>query len=82
MNVDGHLAFSPGEDEFIGKEGTEGDPQQYALNFWPANNEFGCSRMIVRGDYGFFQVGPSKEGKNLNFLIPHFARKNQSEALP
>ena len=63
-----HLVFSPGEDEFIGKEGTEGDPQQYALKFWPANNEFGALRIIVRGDYGHFQVGPSKEGKYLNFF--------------
>ena len=68
MNVNGHLVFSPGEDEFIGKEGTEGDPQQYALRFWPANSEFGALRIIVRGDYGHFQVGPSKEGKYLNFF--------------
>lgn len=68
MNVDGHLVFSPGENEFIGKEGTEGDPQQYALKFWPANNEFGALRIIVRGDDGHFQVGPSKAGKYLNFF--------------
>lgn len=68
MNLDGHLVFSPGEVEFIGQEGTEGDPQQYALKFWPANDNFGALRIIVRGDYGYFQVGPSKDGKYLNFF--------------
>jgi hypothetical protein len=68
MNVNGHLVFSPSKVEFIGKEGTEGDPQQYALKFWPANSEFGALRIIVRGNYGYFQVGPSKEGKYLNFF--------------
>ena len=68
MNLHGHLVFSPGKDEFIGKEGTEGDPQQYALKFWPANDEFGPLRIIIRDDYGYFQVGPSTDGKYLNFF--------------
>jgi hypothetical protein len=68
MNVNGHLVFSPGEVEFIGKKGTEGDPQQYSLKFWPANDEFGALRIIVRDNYGYFQVGPSQEGKYLNFF--------------
>ena len=68
MNLNGHSVFSPGEVEFIGKEGTEGDPQQYALKFWPANDEFGPLRIIVRGNYGYFQVGPSSDGKYLNFF--------------
>src|SRR5262245_45777089 len=67
-NLNGHLVFSPGEVEFIGKEGTEGDPQQYALKFWPANDDCGSLRIIVRGNYGYFQVGPSKDGKYLNFF--------------
>lgn len=68
MNLNGHLVFSPGEVEFIGKEGTEGDPQQYALKFWPANNELGALRIIVSGNYGHFQAGPSKDGKYHNFF--------------
>ncbi|MFN0195788.1 MAG: hypothetical protein ACKVT0_03535 [Planctomycetaceae bacterium] len=68
MNLNGHLVFSPGDVEFIGKEGTEGDPQQYALKFWLANDDFGSLRIIVRGNYGFFQVGPSTEGNYLNFF--------------
>jgi hypothetical protein len=67
-NLNGHLVFSPGEVKFIGKKGTEGDPQQYALKFWPANDDFGSLRIIVRGNYGHFQVGPSTEGKYLNFF--------------
>jgi hypothetical protein len=68
MNVNGHLVFSPSEVEFIGKEGTEGDPQQYALKFWPANSESGPLRIIVRGNYAHFQVGPTKDDKYLNFF--------------
>jgi hypothetical protein len=68
MNLNGHLVFSPSQVEFIGKEGSEGDPQQYALKFWPANDAFGGLRIIVRGNYGHFQVGPSKDGKYLNFF--------------
>ena len=67
-NVNGHLVFSPGDVEFIGQEGTEGDPQQYTLKFWPANDDFGPLRIIIRGNYGYFQVGPSADGKYLNFF--------------
>ncbi len=67
-NLDGHLVFSPGNDEFIGEKGEEGDPQQYALKFWPANEAYGALRIIVRGHYGHFQVGPSRKGKYLNFF--------------
>lgn len=68
MNLEGHLVYSPGEVEFIGPEETEGEPQPYILKFWPAKNEFGALRVIVRDGYGYFQVGPSKEGKYLNFF--------------
>ncbi|MCO6459523.1 MAG: hypothetical protein J5I93_29775 [Pirellulaceae bacterium] len=77
-NLNGHLVFSPGSLEFIGQAGEEGDPQQYALKFWPANEVYGALRIIVRGDYGYFQVGPSRTGKYLNFF--HSAlRKNEPE---
>lgn len=75
-NMNGHLVFSPGNVEFIGEKGDEGDPQQYALKFWPANEVYGPLRIIVRGHYGHFQVGPSPAGKYLNFF--HSAiRKNE-----
>ena len=67
-NINGHIVFSPGKVEFIGKEGTDGDPQQFTLKFWPANEEFGPLRIIVRGGYGYFQAGPSREGEYLNFF--------------
>lgn len=66
--LNGHLVFSPGAVEFIGEEGEEGDPQQYALKFWPANDVDGPLRIIVRGHHGYFQVGPSHEGNYLNFF--------------
>lgn len=66
-NIDGFFVFAPGEVEFIGKEGGEGDPGKYTVKYWPADESFGPLRVIVRGDYAHFQVGPSKEGgyKNL-----------------
>jgi hypothetical protein len=67
-NLDGQLVFSPGNDEFIGDKGEEDDPQKYALKFWPVNEDDGPLRIIVRGHYGHFQVGPSRSGKYLNFF--------------
>ena len=61
-NINGFLVFSPGKVEFIGKnDGNRGDPQQYALKFWPANEESGPLRIIVRGSNGFFR--PDHQGK-------------------
>ncbi len=68
MNLNGHLVFSPSQVEFIGKDGSEGDPQQYALKFWPANDKYGALKIIIRDNYGYFQVGPSKDGEYLNFF--------------
>ncbi len=68
MYLNGRLVFSPGPVEFIGEEGEEGDPQKYAVKFWPANEDAGAIRIIVRGNYGYFQVGPSTKGKYLNFF--------------
>ena len=68
-NINGFLVFSPGKVEFIGKkDGNRGDPQQYSQKFWPANEESGPLRIIVRGGNGYFQAGPSKEGEYLNFF--------------
>jgi hypothetical protein len=67
-NLDGQLVFSPANVEFIGDKGEEDDPQKYALKFWPVNEDDGPLRIIVRGHYGHFQVGPSQSGKYLNFF--------------
>ncbi|MDZ4821276.1 MAG: hypothetical protein SGJ20_20130 [Planctomycetota bacterium] len=66
--LNGLLVFSPAKPEFIGKQGEDGDPQQYALKFWPANESFGALQIIVSSDRAFFQVGPSKDGKYLNLF--------------
>lgn len=66
--LSGHLVFSPGAVEFIGEDGEEGDPQQYALKFWPANQADGPLRIVVRGDHAHFQVGPSQNGKYRTFF--------------
>ncbi|MFC1596855.1 hypothetical protein ACFL5Q_02805 [Planctomycetota bacterium] len=76
--LNGHLVFSPGNVEFIGEPGEEGDPAKYSLRFRPAEKEAGPLRIIVRGHYAHFQVGPSPKGKYLNFF--HSAiRKNEKE---
>jgi hypothetical protein len=62
-NIDGYFVFAPGEPEFIGKAGQEGDPGRYAVKYWPAEKDAGPLRIIVRGHYAFFQVGPSPDGK-------------------
>jgi hypothetical protein len=76
--MDGHLVFSPGNVEFIGQPGEEGDPAKYTLQYWPADKDAGPLRILVRNHYAYFQVGPSLEGKYLNFF--HSAiRKNEKE---
>ena len=75
-NIEGRLVFSPGYVEFIGEAGEEGDPSQYAEKYWPANEDFGPLRIIIRSHYAHFQVGPAKkrERKYLNFF--HSAIRN------
>jgi hypothetical protein len=76
--LNGHLVFSPGNVEFNGEPGEEGDPAKYTLRFLPADKDAGPLRIIVRSHYAHFQVGPSSEGKYLNFF--HSAiRKNERE---
>lgn len=58
-NLDGYFVFAPGEVGFIGKKGEEGDPGKYTVKYWPADKSAGPLRIIVRGDYAYFQVGPS-----------------------
>ncbi|MEZ6106561.1 MAG: hypothetical protein R3B96_10695 [Pirellulaceae bacterium] len=67
-NLNGHLVYSPGNVEFVGEDGEEGDPQQYALKFLPANDGDGPLRIIVRANYAHFQVGPSTDGSYRNFF--------------
>lgn len=69
-NVSGYFVFSPPELVFIGKKGTEEEARRrdFAVKFWPANDELGAIRIIVRGHQGYFQVGPSREGQYLTLF--------------
>ncbi len=62
-SIDGYFVFSPGQPEFIGKAGQEGDPGQYSVRYWPARASDGKLRIVVRGDYAYFQVGPNTSGE-------------------
>lgn len=64
--IDGQLVLSPPQPEFIGQPGEEGDPEKYALRFWPATKESGPLRVIVRDDVAYAQTGPSGEGNDVN----------------
>ena len=68
QHLDGQLLFAPGRAQFIGRPGEESDPQQYALQYWPARKDMGPLRIIVRSGYAYFQVGPSSEGRYANFF--------------
>jgi len=67
-NVDGFFLLAPGEVDFIGNEGQEGDPGKYTVKYWPADESFGPLRVLVRGHYAYFQVGPSVEGSFKSFF--------------
>ena len=64
----GRLVSSPGRYDFIGKPGEEGEPSKYTVKYWPADKDAGALRIIVRSNYAHFQVGPSSEGRYLNFF--------------
>lgn len=66
--LDGFLVYSPGNVNFIGRDGEEGNPQKYALTYSPVNDGEGPLRIIVRGGYAYFQVGPSTFGEYANFF--------------
>lgn len=78
-NIDGYFVLSPGEPEFMGRPGEEGDPSHYAVKYWPAKPEFGPLRIIVRGDYAYFQVGPSADEKYRTLF--HSAIADEEEGL-
>ncbi|WP_237227466.1 hypothetical protein [Rubinisphaera sp. JC750] len=67
-NVDGYFVMAPGQPEFIGPEGEEGDPLQYTVKYWPAQESAGPLRIIVRGHYAHFQTGPDDQGKFRNYF--------------
>lgn len=67
-NIDGYFVFAPGEVDFIGKPGQEGNPANYTVKYWPANEAFGPLRVLVRGHYAHFQVGPSQANEYKTFF--------------
>jgi hypothetical protein len=75
-NIDGYIVLAPGQVEFIGKPGEEGNPGKYTVKYWPADKDFGPLRIIVRGHYAHFQVGPSKDGKYQTFFHSALRQSN------
>jgi hypothetical protein len=76
-NIDGYFVFAPGQPEFIGKDGQEGDPGRYTVKYWPADEAAGPLRIIVRGDYAYFQVGPSDQGEYRTFFHSAISRSDE-----
>ncbi|MFG0333392.1 MAG: hypothetical protein ACF8TS_08535 [Maioricimonas sp. JB049] len=62
QRVDSNLMFAPGDYDFRGEPGKEGDPQKYNVVYTPATDAAGPLRIIVRSNYAYCQVGPSKAG--------------------
>jgi len=38
------------------------------VNYWPARESAGPLRIIVRGNYAYFQTGPDTKGKFRNYF--------------
>jgi hypothetical protein len=79
QNVDGYFVLAPGEVDFIGKDGEEGDPGKYTLKYWPADKAAGPLRIIVNHHYAHFQTGPTAEGKYQTFF--HSAIQESDEGM-
>ncbi|MFO1020685.1 MAG: hypothetical protein U0903_08310 [Planctomycetales bacterium] len=72
--IDKRLLFKPGEYEFQGKPGEEGDVDKYSVRYFPATKDAGALRILVNHEMAFFQVGPSAEKRYLNLF--HSAIRN------
>lgn len=68
QQLDGRLMLAPGQPEFLGKPGEEGDPHRYAWRYWPATSDTGPLRIIVRNHVAFLQTGPNVRGAYLNLF--------------
>ena len=55
-NIDGYFVLAPGEPEFIGQSGEEGDPSNFTVKYWPAVDKVGPLRIIVRGHYAYYGI--------------------------
>ncbi len=75
-SIDGYFVFAPGQPDFIGKPGQEGDPDQYTVRYWPARVSDGKLRILVRGDYAYFQVGPNELGQYKTYFHTAIERSN------
>ncbi len=67
-NIDGFFVFAPGEVDFIGQSGEEGDPGKYTVKYWPADEAAGPIRIMVRHHYAHFQTGPTAAGKYATYF--------------
>lgn len=67
-NINGFLVLAPAEVKFEGEDGDEDDPNLYSTKYWPANPERGPLRIVIRGSYAHFQVGPSASGKYATYF--------------
>lgn len=66
--VGGKLVYAPGNYVFKGKRGEEGDPNKFEVRYTDVMKDGGPLRIIVRGGYAHFQVGPSATGGFQNFF--------------
>ncbi len=67
-NIDGFFVFAPGEVDFIGAAGEEGDPGKYTVKYWPADKSAGPLRILTQGRSAHFQVGPSADDRYQTFF--------------
>jgi hypothetical protein len=67
--LDNKLVYSPGKLIFNGESIEKDDkPENYSFEYDQVKKYAGPLRIIVRGDYAYFQVGPSSTGKYRNYF--------------
>ncbi len=62
------LVFAPGNYQFKGQRGEEGDVSKYEVKHTDATKDAGPLRVIFRQRYAYFQVGPSTTGEYKTFF--------------
>lgn len=80
QRVNRMTVFTPGEYAYAGNPNEDEDPTKYKVTYWQANDDAGELRIILRGGYGYTQVGPSKDGKYLNFFHSAVRRAPEEQA--
>ena len=78
-NIDGYFLLAPGEVDFIGKPGEEGNPGKYTVKYWPADEAAGRCPLLSGNTTHTFRSDPPPMASIRTFF--HSAIQNHDEGM-